>query len=55
MSRQALEILTDNRDVLDRAASQLLEVETLDETQLREVTKGLRRPTSPTLTEPASK
>ncbi len=39
---QTLEILTDNRDILERAASRLLEVETLDETALREFAKELR-------------
>ncbi len=43
VSQQALQILTDNRDTLDKAAAQLLEVETLDEAALREVAKGLRR------------
>ena len=42
VSGQALEILTANRDILDRAAARLLEVETLDETALQELTKGLR-------------
>jgi len=46
VSQQALQILTDNRDILDRAAAQLLEVETLDEAALREVATGLRRPAS---------
>ena len=40
---QALEILTDNRDILDAAASRLLEVETLDEAALRELARDLRR------------
>ncbi len=44
VAQQALEILTDNRDILDQAAAQLLEVETLDEAALRELAKGLRRP-----------
>ena len=44
VSAQALQILTDNRDILERAANRLLEVETLDETALRELTTGLRSP-----------
>jgi cell division protease FtsH len=48
-SQQATEILGDNRDILDRAAARLLEVETLDETELLEVAKGLRRPAEATL------
>lgn len=43
VSSQALDILTANRDVLDRAAERLLEVETLDEAALRELAQGLRR------------
>ena len=43
VSDQALEILTGNRDILDRAASRLLEVETLDEAALRDLTRNLRR------------
>ena len=43
VSDQALEILTDNRDILDGAASRLLEVETLDEAALRDITRNLRR------------
>jgi len=42
VSSQALDILTANRDVLDRAAERLLEVETLDEAALRELAQGLR-------------
>ena len=42
VSAQALQILTDNRDVLEKTASRLLEVETLDEAQLRELVQGLR-------------
>jgi cell division protease FtsH len=53
VSEATLAILHDNRDVLDRAASRLLEVETLDETELREVAKGLRRPTDAAPTESA--
>jgi cell division protease FtsH len=49
VSQQATEILGDNRDILDRAAARLLEVETLDETELLEVAKGLRRPAEATL------
>ncbi len=41
---QALEILSANRDILDVAATRLLEVETLDEAALRELTRDLRRP-----------
>ena len=41
---QALEILSVNRDILDVAATRLLEVETLDEAALRELTRDLRRP-----------
>ncbi|MCL3882912.1 ATP-dependent zinc metalloprotease FtsH [Marivita sp. GX14005] len=40
---QALEILTRNRDILDRAAEHLLEVETLDENTLRDLAQDLRR------------
>ena len=39
---RALEILTANRDILDKAAGRLLEVETLDESELRELAQGLR-------------
>ncbi len=42
VEQEALEILEDNRDILDRAALRLLEVETLDEAALREITRGLR-------------
>ena len=42
VSERALEILTDNRDILERAASKLLKVETLDEAALRELAQGLR-------------
>ncbi|HEY9039447.1 MAG TPA: ATP-dependent zinc metalloprotease FtsH [Roseovarius sp.] len=42
VSQRALEILTDNRDILERAASQLLKVETLDEAALRDLAQGLR-------------
>ncbi|WP_340110593.1 ATP-dependent zinc metalloprotease FtsH [Pikeienuella sp. HZG-20] len=41
---EALAILTDNRDLLDRAAERLLEAETLDEAALRDLTADLRRP-----------
>lgn len=44
VAQEAMDILADNRDILDRAAARLLEVETLDETELLEVTQGLRRP-----------
>ena len=43
MFAQALEILSANRDILDVAATRLLEVETLDEAALRELTRDLRR------------
>lgn len=43
VSAQALDILTNNRDVLEKAASRLLEVETLDETALYELTQSLRQ------------
>lgn len=39
---QAQSILTSNREVLDRAAERLLQVETLEEAELRELAKGLR-------------
>ena len=39
---QALEILKDNRDVLDKAAERLLEVETLEEAELRALAHDLR-------------
>lgn len=42
VSEQALKILTDNRDILDKAARHLLEVETLDEAALRDLAQGLR-------------
>ncbi|MCB1347987.1 MAG: ATP-dependent zinc metalloprotease FtsH [Maritimibacter sp.] len=42
VSEQALEILPANRDILEAAARRLLEVETLDETELRDLTRGLR-------------
>ena len=41
---QALGILERNRDVLERCARELLEKETLDEPQLVELTKDLKRP-----------
>ncbi|HSH48692.1 MAG TPA: ATP-dependent zinc metalloprotease FtsH, partial [Halomonas sp.] len=44
VTAQALQILTDNRDILERAAGRLLEVETLDEAALQELTQGLRSP-----------
>jgi cell division protease FtsH len=53
VSEATLAILRDNRDLLDRAASRLLEAETLDETELREVAKGLRRPADAAPTESA--
>jgi len=42
VSEQALDILTNNRDVLETAAKRLLEVETLDEIELQALTVGLR-------------
>ncbi|HEU0196637.1 MAG TPA: ATP-dependent zinc metalloprotease FtsH [Nevskiaceae bacterium] len=54
VSQQATEILSDNRDVLEMASARLLEVETLDETELREFAKGLRRPTDVAPTESAA-
>ncbi|WP_108485123.1 ATP-dependent zinc metalloprotease FtsH [Oceaniglobus ichthyenteri] len=42
VSARALEILTDNRDILEHSATRLLEVETLDEAALRDLTKGMR-------------
>ncbi|MFP7671863.1 ATP-dependent zinc metalloprotease FtsH [Marivita sp. S0852] len=48
VSDQALEILTANRDILDKAASHLLEVETLDEPALRDLARGLRTDTAST-------
>ncbi len=41
---RALEILSANRDILDTAATRLLEVETLDEAALRELARDLQRP-----------
>ncbi|WP_412050049.1 ATP-dependent zinc metalloprotease FtsH [Hoeflea sp. Naph1] len=43
VSARALEILTENRDILESAASRLLEVETLDEAALRELAQGLHK------------
>ena len=42
LSVQAFEILSHNRDILERAARRLLEVETLDQAALRELAQGLR-------------
>ncbi|MFA7552841.1 MAG: ATP-dependent zinc metalloprotease FtsH [Spongiibacteraceae bacterium] len=42
LSKQAFDILADNRDILEHAASHLLEVETLDQTALRELAQGLQ-------------
>lgn len=42
VSAQALEILQNNRDVLEKTAQRLLEVETLDEAALLEMTHELR-------------
>jgi cell division protease FtsH len=43
VSAQALAILTDNRDIMERVVSRLLELETLDEADLVELARGLRR------------
>lgn len=43
VSERATEILIENRDILDKAASRLLEVETLDEAALREFADKLRK------------
>ncbi|MGJ8606033.1 MAG: ATP-dependent zinc metalloprotease FtsH [Marivita sp.] len=48
VSGQALDILAANRDILDRAAQRLLEVETLDEAALQDLAKGLRVAANPT-------
>ncbi len=45
LSAQALDMLKDNRDTLERAAIRLLEVETLDEAALRELTHDIRKRT----------
>ncbi|SMX48822.1 ATP-dependent zinc metalloprotease FtsH 4 [Maliponia aquimaris] len=42
VSARAMEILTDNRAILERAANRLLEVETLDEAALQDLTRDLR-------------
>ena len=42
VSERALNILTDNRDILEKAAARLLEAETLDEAALRELARDLR-------------
>ena len=42
VAAQALQILTDNRDILEETANHLLEVETLDEAELHEFTRDLR-------------
>jgi cell division protease FtsH len=39
-----LAVLAANRDLLERAARELLQVETFDEARLRELTRDLRRP-----------
>lgn len=41
LSEQAYEILSHNRDILERAARRLLDVETLDQAALRELAQGL--------------
>ena len=46
VSEQALEILSANRDILDRAADRLLKVETLDQAELRDLARDLRAETS---------
>jgi cell division protease FtsH len=46
VSAQALQILSNNRDILDLTAGRLLEVETLDEATLHELARGLRRATA---------
>ncbi|WP_417616272.1 ATP-dependent zinc metalloprotease FtsH [Oceanisphaera sp.] len=51
VSERALAILTDNRDILESAASRLLEVETLDEAELRQLADGLRPAAEPSPTE----
>lgn len=45
VSDKALEILANNRDILESASSKLLTVETLDEAALRDLTQGLRSAT----------
>ncbi len=42
VSTQALTILTNNRDILEKSAGRLLELETLDEAALYELTRDLR-------------
>jgi len=42
-----LELLEKNRDVMERCAKALLEKETLDEAELRNLTKGMHRITTP--------
>ncbi len=42
-SERALEILTNNRNILEKAASRLLEFQALDETALLEFERGLQR------------
>ena len=42
VAAQALQILTDNRGILEKTASHLLEVETLDEAALYEFTRDLQ-------------
>lgn len=43
VSEHAFDILARNRDILEQAASRLLEVETLDQAALRELAQGLRQ------------
>ena len=45
VSERALEILTKNRELLERAATRLLEVETLDQAALQEFAQSLNRET----------
>ncbi|TDK45636.1 ATP-dependent zinc metalloprotease FtsH [Antarcticimicrobium luteum] len=46
VSEQALEILSANRDILNRSSDRLLKVETLDQAELRDLARGLRNETS---------
>jgi cell division protease FtsH len=40
---EAWQVLTENRDILDRLASELLEKETLDHTQIAEIFNGVKK------------
>jgi cell division protease FtsH len=42
-----MQLLADNRALLERSARELLEVETFDEARLKELTRELRRPEAP--------